>query len=100
MKNVDTANLKAIAAGASDTAKTNALLNAAREIDRLRATECGYNIPLSTGDRIYVARTAAVELIEAARILDAKGFFDDVPYSPNADLVRMKAALARVGGAA
>jgi len=34
---LDTQNLKAIAAGESDTAKTNALINAAREIDRLRA---------------------------------------------------------------
>ena len=34
---VSTANLKAIAASSSDTAKTNALVNAANEIDRLRA---------------------------------------------------------------
>ena len=36
-REVSTANLKAIAASISDTAKTNALVNAANEIDRLRA---------------------------------------------------------------
>lgn len=34
---VSTQNLKAIAASSSDTAKTNALVHAANEIDRLRA---------------------------------------------------------------
>lgn len=33
---VDTARLREIARSYSDTAKTNALMNAAREIDRLR----------------------------------------------------------------
>ncbi|MDE2427017.1 MAG: hypothetical protein KGO96_14050 [Elusimicrobia bacterium] len=49
--------------------------------------------------KLEATLAAVAELIEAAKRLEKRGFFDDVPYSPDVDLAAMKAALARIGSA-
>jgi len=46
----------------------------------------------------YVRTDLVAGLIEAASRLDARGFFDDVPYSPDPDLAAMKADLLAARG--